>query len=279
MGFVFYPNPVASQTLAKAFRQAQQKNRRVLVIYGGTWCTHCSELQNTMESALAVQPLRDGYVAAPVSTDNLGELQKFARHLDADLKVEPETGPLITIVSKNGELVEARTATRLLDKGAVSADKVAKFLNRFALLAPADEVFQNGLVGLRNSGKLGFVEFGADWCIWCHHMDQLFDQSAAAPILQKYYVRIPIDYERNEGAPELATRLGTPTGTGLPLWAVVDADGKALANSDSPKGNIGFPGTPQEIAEFVAVIRSTAQDVAPAQLMIIQKTLESTPTK
>ena len=30
---------------------------------------------------------------------------------------------------------------------------------------------------------------------------------------------------------------------GIPWFAVVDADGKVLANSEGPKGNIGYPDT------------------------------------
>lgn len=274
---VFYPDAAAKPIIDDAMRQAQQTNRRVLVIYGGTWCAHCAELQKAIESSPDAAGDREAYVTAHVTADNLAELQQFAQRLDPDLKVTKETGPLITIVGKNGELIEARTATRLLDNGTVSAAKVTKFLDRFAPLAPASEVYDKGLAQLRSSGKLGFVEFGADWCTWCHHMDKFFDQSAAAPILQNYFLRIPIDYERNEGAPELAKQLGAPAGQGLPLWVVVNAAGKPLANSNSPKGNIGFPGTPEEIAEFVNVMRTTAPGIAPAQLVIIQKTLEEKP--
>ena len=279
VGDVFYPDGAGKQALDAAFQQAQQQNRRVLAIYGGAWCTHCAELQKAMQTSDAAQTLREGYVSVQVAVADLPELQEFAQHLDTDLKLTKDNGPLLTIVDKEGKLIEARVATRLLDNGAVSPVKVAKFLDRFAPLAPAQEVYEKGLAQLRGSGKLGFVEFGADWCVWCHHMDKFFDQSEAAPILQSYYVRIPIDYERNEGAAELAKKLGAPAGDGLPLWAVVDADGKSLANSNSPKGNIGFPGSPEEIAEFVAVVQKTAKGVAPAQLVILQKTLEEKPAQ
>ncbi|MGC2112768.1 MAG: thioredoxin family protein [Candidatus Korobacteraceae bacterium] len=279
-GDTFAPDAAAQQSLDNAFQQAQQTQRRVLVIYGGSWCAHCAGLLTAMESSAdAAQTLRDGYVSVVLNIEKLPGLQQFAQHLDPDLKVTSETGPLITILDKSGKLIESRTAVRLLDNGTIAAPKVAKFLNRFAPLAPANEVYQKGLAQLRGSGKLGWVEFGADWCVWCHHMDEFFDQSAAAPILQSYYVRIPIDYERNDGAPALAKQLGAPAGDGLPLWAVVDAEGKPLANSNTPKGNIGFPGTPEEIAEFVAVVQSTAKGIAPAQLLVIQKTLQAKPAQ
>jgi thiol-disulfide isomerase/thioredoxin len=273
---VYAPNPSTKQMLDDAFLSAQKSGRRLLVIYEGSWCTHCPQLQQTIESAPDTAPLfRNGFAAVRVNADDFAGLQQFAQKLDLDLKLTKDNGPLLTIFEKDGTLLTSRTAAGLLDKGVVSAAKVAKFLNRWTLEAPAAEVYQKGLAELRSSGKLGWVEFGADWCVWCHRMDKFFDQSAAAPILHDYYVRIPVDYERNEGAPELAKQLGAPAGDGLPLWAVVDGDGKPLANSNSAKGNIGFPGTPQEIAEFTAVLQSTAKGITSAQLRIIEQALKA----
>lgn len=271
---VFAPDAKAKQMLDEAFLSAQKTGRRLLVIYEGSWCKHCPQLQQTIESAPDTAPLfRNGFIGVRVNVDDFAGLQQFAQKLDPELKLTKDNGPLLTIFEKNGTLLDSRTAGRLLVGGVVSASKVADFLNRWAPEAPAAEVYQKGLAELRNSGKLGWVEFGADWCVWCHRMDNFFDQSAAAPILHDYYLRIPVDYERNEGAPELAKQLGAPAGGGLPLWAVVDADGKPLANSNSAKGNIGFPGTPQEIAEFVAVLQSTAKGITAEQLQTIEKAL------
>ena len=272
---VFASNAASQQMVEAAFQSARKSGKRVLVIYQGSWCAHCAALQQTIDGAPDAAPLlRDGFVAVRINVDDLPGLQQFAQKLDPDLKLTSDNGPLLMVFDKNGSLLDARIATRFLDKNVVSSAKVGKFLTRWTLQAPADEVYQKGLAELRNSGKLGFVEFGADWCVWCHHMDEFFDQSSAAAIMHNYYIRIPVDYERNEGAPELAQQLGAPAGDGLPLWAVVDADGKPLANSNSPKGNIGFPGSPEEIAEFIAVVRSTAKGIAPAQLLTIQSALQ-----
>jgi thiol-disulfide isomerase/thioredoxin len=271
---VFAPDAKARQMLEEAFLSAQKTGRRLLVIYEGSWCTHCPQIERTIDSAPDTAPLfRNGFIGVRVNVDDFSGLQQYAQKLDPELKLTNDNGPLLTIFEKNGALLDSRTASHMLVGGVVSASKVTAFLNRWTLQAPAGEVYRKGLAELRDSGKLGWVEFGADWCVWCHRMDNFFDQSAAAPILHDYYVRIPVDYERNGGAPELATQLGAPAGTGLPLWAVVDAQGKSLANSNSAKGNIGFPGTPQEIAEFIAVLQSTAKGITPAQLQTVEKAL------
>lgn len=270
----FAPNAADKQSIADAIQSAQKSGRRVLVVYQGSWCDHCSQLQQALDNAPDAAPLaRDGFVTVRLNVNDLDGLQQFAIKLDTDLKLAKDNGPLLTILDKNGSLLDSRLVTRLLDQNTVSSAKVAKFLTRWSLQAPADEVYKKGLAQLRGTGKLGFVEFGADWCVWCHHMDEFFDQSAAAPIMHNFYIRIPVDYERNEGAPELAKLLGAPAGDGLPLWAVVDADGKSLANSNSPKGNIGFPGDPKEIEEFVAVLQATAKGITPAQVQTIEQAL------
>src|ERR1017187_10717544 len=69
--------------------------------------------------------------------------------------------------------------------------------------ALATEVFAKSLPALAASGKLGWVEFRADWCGWCKKMEKFFQESEAAPILAKYYSVVTVDTEKNEGSERL----------------------------------------------------------------------------
>jgi len=55
--------------------------------------------------------------------------------------------------------------------------------------------------------------------------------------------------------------------TGLPFYAVLDATGKKLADSDAmPKnGNIGYPGSPEEITAFGKLLKDTAPHLSEEQ--------------
>ena len=48
--------------------------------------------------------------------------------------------------------------------------------------------------------------------------------------------------------------------SGLPFYVILDGTGKKLIDSDimPGKGNIGFPGSPEEIAAFEQVLKQTA---------------------
>jgi thiol-disulfide isomerase/thioredoxin len=140
---------------------------------------------------------------------------------------------------------------------------------------PAEETFQKALVALKAGGKLGWVEFRADWCGWCKKMEKFFGEGDTAAVLKKYYLMIPIDYEKAAGAPQLSARLGEKGNEGLPWFAVVDAGGKPLATSEGPKGNIGFPGNDVENAHFLSVLRATAKGITPGELSLIEKALQA----
>jgi hypothetical protein len=73
------------------------------------------------------------------------------------------------------------------------------------------------------------------------------------------------------GKDVLATYCKKPGG--IPWFIILDAKGKALATSDGPKGNIGYPGEPHEIEHFLAVLKQTARKMGPEQLGAIEAAL------
>jgi hypothetical protein len=162
-----------------------------------------------------------------------------------------------------------------VDGGHIAPSKVKSLLERWRLGAPAAELVQKALPALSSSGKLGWVEFRADWCGWCRKMDKLFESGETAGILSKYYLLIRVDYERNEGAVDLARSLGSTGDEGLPWFAVVNATGEPLATSRGPKGNVGYPGDDGERAYFRTVLQSTAKGVAAAELDAVDKALKA----
>jgi hypothetical protein len=51
-----------------------------------------------------------------------------------------------------------------------------------------------------------------------------------------------------------------------PWMAILDADGKTLATSDGPKGNIGYPGEAEGQAHWEQMLRSTAKRLTPEEI-------------
>jgi thiol-disulfide isomerase/thioredoxin len=183
---------------------------------------------------------------------------------------------LITILDSNGALLTTITGPRILDAGHISAAKLKAVLSEFLEGAPADQVYAKALPGLAAAGRLGWVEFRADWCGWCKKMEKFFQTSEAAPILAKYYSVVTVDTEKNDGSEQLARRLGSVNGIdGIPWFAVVDSTGKVLATSEGPKGNIGFPDTDVEVAHFFTILHNTAKGITAEEIGTIQRALKA----
>jgi hypothetical protein len=78
----------------------------------------------------------------------------------------------------------------------------------------------------------------------------------------------------NPGGQKLMADLGGEK-SGLPFFAILDANGKKLADSNVAPGgkNIGYPATAAEIAAFMKVLKSTAPRITSADLELIEKDL------
>ena len=50
------------------------------------------------------------------------------------------------------------------------------------------------------------------------------------------------------GGKDIQKRYQPATSGGIPWFAILDAQGKALATSDGPRGNIGYPARPRRSA-------------------------------
>ncbi|MGA3236691.1 MAG: thioredoxin domain-containing protein [Bryobacteraceae bacterium] len=272
----FAPDEPSRLSLAEALASAQKSNHRLIVVYDGSWCTHCAELHTAAMADPDVPNLvHSGYEITMVKTDNVDDLARFAKET-LHAKLDKSDGLLITILDKDGSLLTTLTAARVMDKGQLAPAKLKAQLSEFLISIPADQVYRQGLASLP-AGKAAWVEFRADWCGWCKKMESFFQASEAAPVLARYYSVVTIDTEKNEGSDALARKLGASKGVdgGIPWFAVVDADGKVLANSEGPKGNIGYPDTDVEVTYFTSVLKSTAKGISDAEVESVLNTIKT----
>ena len=82
--------------------------------------------------------------------------------------------------------------------------------------------------------------------------------------LEKHYVFVKTDISRDEGIDVLRERYKEGKEAGVPWFAILDADGQALINSNAPKvdprhgtANMGFPTLPHEIDHFIKMLETT----------------------
>ena len=94
-----------------------------------------------------------------------------------------------------------------------------------------------------------------------------------APVLAKEFVPLKLDFDRAKGAKEIEKRY-IEKEQGLPWFAFLDGDGKAVAHSTGPKGNVGFPAEPDEIAHFKTMLDTAKRRLTPEDIAFLVKSLE-----
>jgi thiol-disulfide isomerase/thioredoxin len=85
--------------------------------------------------------------------------------------------------------------------------------------------------------KRVLLQFGADWCGWCHKLSECFkNNEEVAAALRENYVVVLIDVNRvgdSTHNADVNERYGNPTRYGLPVLVVLDADGQLLKTKDT----------------------------------------------
>jgi thiol:disulfide interchange protein len=99
--------------------------------------------------------------------------------------------------------------------------------------------------------KRVLLQFGANWCGWCHKLHKLFESDAQiAAKLREAYVVVLIDVNKDHNG-DINKKYGNPTRLGLPVIVILDADGKALTTQDTGKLEEGDHHDPKKVLAFL----------------------------
>jgi hypothetical protein len=94
-----------------------------------------------------------------------------------------------------------------------------------------------------------------------------------APLLEKEFVTLKLDFDRAKGAKDIQRRY-IDKEQGLPWFAFLDGNGKALIHSTGPNGNTGFPAQPEEIAHFKTMLQTVKRHLTDEQIAFLVTSLE-----
>lgn len=137
----------------------------------------------------------------------------------------------------------------------------------------ADKVMADSYAKANESGKNVLLIFHASWCSWCKRLDKVMQNDEMKKIFEENFVITHLDVLENEkdkienfenpGGKELMNKLGGAK-SGIPFFAYITAKGETLATSNvMPKnGNIGYPGTLEEINEFMKLLKTGAPKIS-----------------
>ena len=106
------------------------------------------------------------------------------------------------------------------------------------------------LVQAKKEDKRVLIQFGANWCIWCHRLHGLFksDEGVAAELKRDYVlILVDVDKTHNHAMVEKykAEKLG------LPSLVVLDADGKHVKTQNTDALEEGDHHSPVKVMAFL----------------------------
>ena len=264
---IYDPNADAEKQISAAIAKAKKDNKHVLIVYGGNWCSWCYKLHDCFnQNADIKRLLRYEYELVMIDI-------RTNENLPKRFNAKPDGYPYLTVLNAEGKVLVNQSTVPLEEGKAHDPEKVHSFLNDWKPKPlDADNVYKQALALAKKENKRVFLQFGAPWCGWCHRLEDFLAEPDIAKIMAQDYILVKIDLDRMSGADAIDKRI-RKKGRGIPWHAILDAEGKVLITSDGPKGNVGFPLRPDEIAHFIHMIKETSRNITPGRISTIQKTL------
>ena len=256
----------AAADIAAALARAAHKNKRVLVQWGANWCGWCVKLHGLFTTDKDVRKeLLYEYEVVRV------DIGKWDKHLDLAQRygADPKQHgvPYLTVLDAAGQALANQDTGALEQGGAHDPKKVLAFLGAHrAKPQEALPLLDAALARAQAEQKLVFVHFSAPWCGWCRQLEGWMASEGVRALLAKAFVDLEIDVDRMVGGRDVLVRYLPSGDGGLPWFAFVDPEGKALADSNGAAGNVGFPAKDEEIAHFGAMLRKSAAKLQEAEI-------------
>lgn len=264
-----------AKQIAEALKVAKRENRRVLLQFGANWCGWCHKLHDLFKKDRGIsRKLMYEYVVVLIDVDSV-DGKKHNEATNEKYGSPTKHGlPVLVVLDADGKQLTTQD-TGALEKGKEhDPAKVLAFLEKWQPKpASAEEALSAALAKAKSQKKNVFLQFGAPWCGWCHKLDAYLNHEAVEGVFGKAFVVVKIDIDRMTGGKAMDKKFRGPEPGGIPFFAILDPDGKKLADAHGPKGNVGFPVEPHERAHFMKIIRETAPKLTDEQLSLLEHQL------
>jgi thiol:disulfide interchange protein len=109
----------------------------------------------------------------------------------------------------------------------------------------------DALAVAKKENKRVLLQFGANWCGWCHKLHKLCQTDAdIAAKLKEAYVLVLVDVNKGHNG-DIDKKYGNPTRFGLPVIVILDEEGKVLTAQDTGKLEQGDHHDPKKVLAFL----------------------------
>jgi thiol:disulfide interchange protein len=148
----------------------------------------------------------------------------------------------------------------------------------------ARTILKAAVTEAQSSKKNVLLIFHATWCSWCKRLETAFNDTPMKTFIDGNYIVMKLDVmergdkiqsHENPGGQNLLSDFGGDN-AGLPFIVFLNGKGEMIANSNvlPKKQNIGYPGSKEEIAAFVKLLKETAPHMTGKQRDRIQNYFE-----
>lgn len=258
------------ELIAAALKKAQRDHKHVLIEWGGNWCGWCYKLHDVFHKDPEVQPIiHEEFVLVLIDSGPNKDLMHEYGGKDRQYSY-----PHLTVLDEHGSVL-TNQETGSLEEGPKHDPKlVSTFLRKWMPeKVDAEKLMAEAFAKADAEDKRVLIRVGTPYCGWCTVLAQFLQDHSQ--LFETDYVDTKIDTMRMINAEKALARFEPLKSGGVPWMAILDANGKELASSFGPDGNIGYPYEPKEISHFIAMLRDTRKRLTDDELSTIEVDLNA----
>ena len=106
----------------------------------------------------------------------------------------------------------------------------------------------------KQSGRYVLCQVGGNWCPWCIRFANFATtDSVIAPLIERNFVYVHINYSKANKNPEAMKYLGNPARFGFPVFVILDEEGKPIHIQESASLEEGKSYDRKKVENFLSL--------------------------